>query len=125
MATPTKVTTELKNEIPEGSTPTLGLTFTDENGNVLTGNPTEATMTLYDKATEVVINGREDLDILSSVTLGVLAFTFVAADTVLLNEANDREVHVAQLTWTWNLGASVGRALIEMTIKQLAKVVSE
>lgn len=88
------------------------------------------TLTLYDQATQTVINNRNAQDILDANNSSVDATCNVtieldAADNPIVNanrEAGFREKHVALVTWGWNDGNTdrIGRELLEFWVEQVA-----
>lgn len=124
MPTPTKATTVVLDEIPEKSTAALEFDFLDHAGVALGVNPDTALLTLCDKTTVAIINDRNQTNVLGSSTLGHMNFQLDAADTIFVNAAKKREVHVALLEWTWNSGSRSGKAQIEMTIVDMVHITS-
>lgn len=88
------------------------------------------TLTLYDKKTGVIINSRDNQDILNTNDGTVDAsgnFTWQASpedndiiDDTLLD--GQLEEHVALFTWKYNSGVSTGRHQLSIFVQQLTKV---
>lgn len=96
--------TTIANNIPEESTPLLTATFRDENGDPV--QPSAATFTLYDIASETIINSRSDVDILAFVTdPGALSFRLDQADTTIRAIGAHHEWHMIELIWSWSAGS--------------------
>tara|TARA_R110000787_G_scaffold180096_2_gene292180 strand:+ start:184 stop:534 length:351 start_codon:yes stop_codon:yes gene_type:complete len=91
---------------------------------------TTVTLTLYDKAKDSIINGRDAQNVLNTnnVTIsaeGVLVWTMQAADnaiitTTLRNNAYER--HVALFQFTWSSGTKSGKHELEYEVRQINKV---
>ena len=114
------VRTVLTTEVPEATTPLLHATFTDEGGNTITVL-NSVTLTLYDEATETIINSWLDSDVSGSVTAGVLSLRLGAADTAILNADRARERHIALFEFTWGVGL-VGKHEVAFAVVNLDKV---
>ena len=98
--------TTLTTDVAEQSTPLLTGTFLDENGAAV--QPDTALLTLYDEASRQVLNSREDVDIIASVTAGALSWRLTALDTVMRQTGAHHEWHVIRIDWTW--GASLANS---------------
>lgn len=122
MPTPTKATIVVKDEIAQKATALLEFDFLDHAGVPLGVNPDTVDLTLCDKVTGRVINDRQTVDVLSFVTAGKMSFKLLEADTILVNTAKNREVHIALLEWTWNSGQRSGKGQIEMVIVDMVHV---
>lgn len=88
-------------------------TLLDEEGvGVDAADLDTVTLTLYDTATEDIVNEREEQNILNTNqveidTLGNLEWNWLPEDMPLLNEiSRTPEVHTALFTFIWNSGAS-------------------
>lgn len=96
--------------INEGSTATYTATLTGPDGvQIEKAILTEITLTLYDRITGNVINGRDAQDILdandvSIATDGTLTWELQPEDTVIVNIAKRGEWHVGLFRYTWTNG---------------------
>jgi hypothetical protein len=82
--------------------------------------PEVVTLTLYEKYTRTILNGKDAVDILSSADAsGNLSLGLTPLDNALLNPTDTRqtEVHVALIEWEWNTGANKGEIEIEFVVK--------
>jgi hypothetical protein len=95
--------THVVAEVQPATTPVLAATFLDQAGNPIT-TLTTLRMTLYDALDGQIVNGRDQSDVSSAFSAGVLSLTLSSADTALRHKDLDREVRVALFEWTW--GAS-------------------
>lgn len=93
------ITTTLSTDTPERTTPQLTGTFLDESGTPV--QPATAVLTLYDESSLAIINGRASVDILASVTAGVLAWRMTQDDTAVRNTGHPFEWHVMRIDWSW------------------------
>lgn len=120
-------------ESPEQATAVLTGTIGDTSkppvpipGSALTS----LTLTLYRKGAPVgsdIINARDDMDILgvnggSVDANGVLTLILDPEDMPMLNASVTKETHVALLTWTYNSGATTGRAEVFFPVHDLQHV---
>lgn len=112
-------------EVAEDSTATLSGQFQDASGaNIPLIALVAVTLTLYDKATGEILNGREGLDIRdtgpATITAdGFLELTLDPADNVVLDQENPTETHAALIEWTYNQGDAKGKALAYFTVRNL------
>src|SRR4030067_1483773 len=75
------------------------------------------TLTLYDTASNAIINNRNEQNVLNTndVTVseaGAVSWSIKPADTMIVNtdlEPNQTECHIAVFEWTWASGAEAGR----------------
>lgn len=99
----------------------------DETGaGVSAGSLSTLTLTLYDKLTGTIINGRNAQNVLnaSNVTIdasGNVVWSMVAADNPILDDTLTLETHVAlfQATWGTGKGANIE---IEFQVRNIARV---
>lgn len=114
--------------IPEQSSVSLSGTLLDFLGAVIgSAAMTAITLTLYDKATGGIINGKNGTNILNANSGGLDVagnWTLILnpTETVLLDTLKPSEVHVALITWTYLAGGVTGRMEIEHTVNSLTKV---
>lgn len=100
-------------DIWEGTTARVRFTHEDQDG--VGFQPTTLTVSLYDYATKVVINGRNEqaLTVASYIDAnGILTFDFQPADSVFVDAANREELHILRFRTTWSSGTRV--ALFEL-----------
>jgi hypothetical protein len=85
----------------EGTTSRLTGLITREDG--VTGfKPDTITLTLYDKATGTVINGRDAADVSAAVDVsGNLSLELTPADNAIVSSSKGWEVHRALIEWAW------------------------
>ncbi len=110
--------------VAEATTPRLRATFVDEDGDPIPSTSLDAvTMTLYDKATEAIINSRDDTDVLADVsTGGVLTRFLTTGDTEIQTTGRQNEAHIALFEFSWDSCAKRGKHEIEHTVTNLIKV---
>ena len=115
-------------EINEATTGRYTATLYDETGAVIDGAAlTTLTLTLYDVATNAVINSRSSQNVLNengvAVTSdGTLTWTIAKEDTVIVGRRL-RERHAALFVGTWASGVKKFTHQIEMDVVNLVKVV--
>jgi len=115
---------------PEGVTATITGTIKDTSTPpvaIPAASLATVTLTLYNKSSGTVLNGRSETNIKNANdgtvdSNGLLALTLTPADNALEAQSGSKETHVAQITWTYNGGASTGRALVEFPVANLRKV---
>jgi hypothetical protein len=95
------VRTAIALSVAQGSTPQITCGFVDQDGAAVT--PTTVTLTLRDADGEI-INGRDHVDITSSVTAGTLTFRLSPDDTAVPDGARLLEI-TATVEWTWPGGS--------------------
>lgn len=91
-----RIRTSLVDEIAEKTTPPIRATFLDDDG--VAHQPVTATLTLH--ANGAIINSRSAVDLMSSITSGVLWFSTEPADFAIVG-SELKEWHTALLEWTW------------------------
>lgn len=112
---------------PEKSTVRIVGTITDDAGTAIPlASVSSLKLWLYHKRTAAIIGARNGQDIKgvnggSVDTAGVLTLTLAPADTVLESQSLATSEIVAEIEWTYNGGASTGRALVQFTVGNLAK----
>ena len=115
-------------EVTEQSTASVSGIFKDElNAVIGSGDMTTLIGTLYEEVTEVVINSRDEQDMLNAngATLdgsGNFTLQLDPADNAILVDANEYEIHVLLLEWTYASGAKGGNAEVSVYVKNLAGV---
>lgn len=106
------------DHLTEQSTALYTCTLLDELGTPIpVASLIEATLTLFDKRTQTIINNRDNQSVLNTnnVTInsdGVLAWALQAADNVIVNTHERYEVHVAQFKFVWGGGQSYHTLLL-------------
>lgn len=88
---------------------------------------TTFTLTLTDRATDTIINGRNDTNILNANggTLdasGNWTFLFTPADNQIVNADLAMEEHIALFEWTWSAGAKRGQKSVLIRVKNYGRV---
>lgn len=100
-----------KFSVKERTTNVYQADLQDPNGVAIPAvDLTTLTLTLYDKVTGTVLNGRTAQDVLNAnnVTVdsaGRLIWTLQPADTAIVTPAKELETHVALFEFTWQAGA--------------------
>jgi hypothetical protein len=121
--TAAKVTTIAEPQLA-GTTSRLTMMITQEDG--VTGfKPTTLTLTLVEKTTQSIINGKNETDILIYCDAnGNLSLEMTPADQALLDSSilGSIEVHQAILEWTWQGGTRKGAAIVEYVLQRNANV---
>jgi hypothetical protein len=92
-----RIRTYLEDEIAERTTPPIQATFLNDSG--VAQQPVSAALTLHYQGT--IINSRDAVNLLGSITSGVLNFGTEAADFAMQQTVEESEVHVALIEWTW------------------------
>ena len=105
----------------EGTTPKLEFDVVDADGVAF--RPEEMYMTLRDGATDVVVNGRLNVDVIARVdNNGHFLLYFDPADLTFLDSTNHTELRRALFIWKWAAGTRVGAELIEFPIENDASL---
>jgi len=112
--------TVLTNEIAEGVSSLLSVTFVDENAATI-ASLTTLTMTLYEESTEDIINSRTDSDVSASLSGGVLTLTLAPDDNAMIT-SKLCERHIALFEYTWSAGSKTGKYEVVFTVRNLTKV---
>lgn len=119
--------TVIEDPIPEKVSVQIAALIHDEkNVGIPAANLTTLVFTLYDLASESIINSRTAVNILNTGggvvdTSGNLTLTLTPNDGVILG-TSDLEKHLVLLEWTYNSGSKAGRGEVELSIKNLLKV---
>lgn len=110
------------DSLPEGSSCVLTAVLRDEAGDPVPGSALhEATLTLFDRATEAIINNRTATDVKSLVDVdGVLTFPLTPDDMVLHTATATLEWHVARIRFSWDSGQKQGFHEVHHPIANLA-----
>jgi hypothetical protein len=93
--------------VTEHSTASYSCTLLDHTNQPIPGPALSSlTLTLYDRVSDAVLNGRDNQDVLNAndVTVdgnGVLTWLLQPADTAMHDSTLGSEVHVALFTITW------------------------
>lgn len=101
----------LRTLVREGATAVISTTIRDLEGAALGSADLDTlTLTLWDEATQGIINDRDDQDVLNTNggTLdadGAFELRLDPDDTVVVNDFLRLEWHEAILTWTWQTGS--------------------
>lgn len=87
------------------------------------------TLTLYDKASGEIINGRQAQDALNANGVSVdesgnVEWIITPDDTPVVGTPRPGlvETHIALFEWTWAGGTKAGKHELELLVKQIAKV---
>ncbi len=106
--------TYLTEHMPEKKTGRIKMTLLDEDTQI--GIPgsliVSLTLTLFDKTTGAVINGRDHVNVLNTNggtvdSAGKLVMQLAAADMVLLDGTLSQEQHGALFEWTYTTASGV------------------
>jgi hypothetical protein len=103
-------------------------TIADEAGAAIPGGSlTSLTLTLYDKASGSIINGRNAQNVLNANGVAVdgagqVAWTISEADSVHLAGNGRVETHVALFRWTYASGAKAGHAEVYLQVQDTPRV---
>lgn len=121
--------------LPENTTPILRAKIVDELGGPLSGDVLlTLTLTIYNRDTGTIINGRDHVNILNAnggvvydayendVLVSRLLFQLTANDMAILEDSLPGEGRVALLEWSWNGGASRGKHEVWFTVENLEMV---
>jgi hypothetical protein len=114
--------------VPEKSTFRLSGKILDHAGAAIPSvSLTTFTLTLYDKETGGVINGRNGTNILNANggavdTSGNFTWDSDPADSPINDTTLRIEKHMALLQWTWVAGAEADRHEFEIPVKNMVKV---
>lgn len=114
--------------IAEATTALLALQLTDETDAPLTlGEIAAVTLTLYEKRSRAILNGRDEQDIKNTNGGivdgdGSLGVTLSLDDNRLTSQSHLSEYHVALIEWTWEGGDKAGSKEVTFRVVNLAKV---
>jgi hypothetical protein len=110
--------------IPERTTQKYSFTLQDEDAASIPGPSLDTcTLTLYDLASEAIINSRDHVDIKANVDgAGRLTFTFTPADNQVLDDSHGFEPHVALFEWTYNSPTGRGQWQLVLNVANAEKV---
>lgn len=114
--------------INEKTTARITATLRDDAGAVVPGSSlTTATLTLYDLATDTIINSRNAQDIrnANNVTIdesGNLSWVMGAADNPIVNSALNLETHIALFQFTWGTPTKALNTEVQLQVRNLARV---
>jgi len=112
--------------IPEESTAIVRAVVTDANGSPLTALDS-LTVSLFDRLTGVVINGRNKQSLLNAnggvfdTVTSELTWTMAPKDNIIVEQRNEMEEHLAQIEFTYASGA-LGRYEIVLRVRNLARL---
>lgn len=118
------------------TTPTVGertsaqltLQLTDQDDvELLAGDLSTVTLTLYEKRSGTILNSRNGVSIFNNnggaiSSAGVLTLVLSNADNALLSQAAKEEQHVALIRWTWLSGQRSGWKEISFPVVNQLKV---
>ena len=115
----------MANSINELSTGRYTATVLDESG----GFPVldTLTLTLYDLLTGTIINSRNSQNVLNTNNVsynsatGLLTWDMQPLDNPIINNALEREVHVAEFKATYS-GGKTARHKVSFTVRNFSKV---
>lgn len=109
--------------ICERTTTLLQLQLTDENDEAIAkASLSTLTLTLYERKTATILNGRDQSDILDDnggtvSSTGLLDLILDDNDNALATQASKvAEDHVALIEWTWSSGTRFGKKEITFTV---------
>ena len=115
--------------VVEGTTPEITATLVDVAGQPIPGAAlTTLKLTFYQEYTQVIINTRNDQDVLqaSGVTVaadGVLLWKMSLLDMVILNDALETEPHIAHFSFSYLDGSDtkVGSLTIRIPVTNILR----
>jgi hypothetical protein len=130
MLTTNNIRRTFKEEVAEGTTPTLGVTLQDLAGNGIPAASLSALwLTLFNDRTGAIVNGRSHINVLNTGigtvdAQGAVRIALTAFDTPLLDSARSTEVRVALLEWEWTESGvpKAGKVELAFVVRNLAKV---
>lgn len=117
-----------ERKVRERCTAKYTATIQDESGTALASTDlTTLTLTLYDLASETILNSRNRQNVLNANNViidvaGVLTWTMQPADNVLVDTTAKQERHVALFEWTWDSGGKAGKYEVKIDVENLKKV---
>jgi len=106
--------------IQEGESCNLKGTLKDTGGDTIS-SPATLTLTLYDESTGVIVNSRNEQNVLNlnggSVTSGNYVIELDSSDTQIVGSLTEgeRQVRVARLSFTWNDGDGIRTGIEEFS----------
>lgn len=117
-------------EVLERTTPRYYATLVDNTTGqqvLSAANLTTITLTLYDKKTGNILNGRNKQNVLNTnnVTIdsaGQLVWELQPADLAIVNTNNTNESHIALFEWSWSQGTKFGKREVDVAIRNLTNV---
>ena len=119
----------LQDVFDEKKTAKITATLNDEDGDALAlANVDTLILTLYEEATETIINSRSGSDIKNTdggtlhATSGAFTLTLAPDDMAIVQTDRNKEWHVALIEWTYNSGADDGGKEIAFQVQNLVKV---
>ena len=108
-----------RQPVPANKSARLTGTIMREDG-VTAFKPDVVRLTVFDQTTGNTINGRNAVDITTSVSAGgVLDVGLLPADTAIVTSGNTKENHSALIEWEWNGGVDKGGYRIDYTVETL------
>src|SRR3990167_1632921 len=112
--------TVIATEAAEKTTLRITGTIQDHTGAALpSASLTTLKLWLYNKRTGVNVLNANGGTVTSG---GLLTMVLDPADNALESQSLAAETHVAEFEWTYNAGASTGRALVEFNVRNFTKV---
>lgn len=122
----------LQMTLGEQTTGLYSFTLVDAEGIGLPSTEIEAlTLTYYDVATRVILNDREEQDVLNTndVTLATagdppvttVTWTLQPSDTIIVDDNWPTEPHAALFRWTWDTGRRHGPHSVIFGIENLGR----
>ena len=117
----------LDTPICEKTTALIKLLLTDEADQLLApGAIDTCTLTLYERESETIINGRNGSNIKNAnggtIDTEGLALVLANADNALVDPNINHEVHIALIQWTWSSSTKAGAKELRLTVFNQAKI---
>jgi len=110
----------------ERTTCQLVFTFTDEAGATIVAGVSTCVLTLYDKLTGQILNGRSGQSVNGvnggTITSGVLTLVLSEADNTMYSQVRRQEEHVALIEYSWAGGTRYGKKEVVFSVANQAKV---
>lgn len=108
--------------VGEKTTVRLRLQLTDQDGNdLLAGDLTAISLTLYELRTGTILNGRDTVSILNAnggtvSATGLVTMVLTDLDNALLFARRSSEDHVALIRWQWLNGTRSAWKQVQFTV---------
>lgn len=110
------------DSVPESGSTRLTAVLKDEVGEPVPGSSlTSATLTLFDRATQGILNSQDEADVQASVDEdGVLTLDLTPDDNAILAAGRALEWHVARIQYAWDGGDKQGFHELHFPVANLA-----
>lgn len=112
------------DSVPESGSARLTAVLKDEAGDPVPGSSlTTATLKLFDRATQDIINSHDATDIRPNVDVnGVLTLDLTPDDNPIVTAARAIEWHVARIQYAWDGGDKQGFHELHFSVANLALI---